>query len=56
MRQQTVTMQDAMNTAKMLSEALPYLQRYSGAVVVVKFGGNAWGMMPLWPNLPATSC
>ena len=43
MRQQTVTMQDAMNTAKMLSEALPYLQRYSGAVVVVKFGGNAMG-------------
>jgi len=43
MRQQTLTMQDAINTAKMLSEALPYLQRYSGAVVVVKFGGNAMG-------------
>jgi acetylglutamate kinase len=27
----------------MLSEALPYLQRYAGAVVVVKFGGNAMG-------------
>ncbi|MGA0541080.1 acetylglutamate kinase [Neotabrizicola sp. VNH66] len=36
-------MQDAQNTAKMLSEALPYLQRYEDAVVVVKFGGNAMG-------------
>jgi acetylglutamate kinase len=43
MRQQTLTMQDALNTAKMLSEALPYLQRFTGAVVVVKFGGNAMG-------------
>lgn len=30
-------------TARTLSEALPYLQRYSGSVVVVKFGGNAMG-------------
>ncbi|MCC6863335.1 MAG: acetylglutamate kinase [Rhodobacteraceae bacterium] len=36
-------MSDAAFTAKMLSEALPYIQRYSGAVVVVKFGGNAMG-------------
>ncbi|WP_413687726.1 acetylglutamate kinase [Rhodobacter sp. Har01] len=36
-------MQEAQATAKMLSEALPYLQRFSGAVVVVKFGGNAMG-------------
>ena len=43
MKQQTLTMQDALNTAKMLSEALPYLQRYGDAVVVVKFGGNAMG-------------
>ncbi len=43
MKQQTLTMQDAQNTAKMLSEALPHLQRYSDAVVVVKFGGNAMG-------------
>ena len=43
MKPQTSTMSDAANTAKMLSEALPYLQRYSGAVVVVKFGGNAMG-------------
>jgi acetylglutamate kinase len=43
MKQQTRTMQDSIATAKTLSEALPYLQRYSGAVVVVKFGGNAMG-------------
>ena len=43
MKQQTLTMQDALNTAKMLSEALPYLQRYADSVVVVKFGGNAMG-------------
>jgi acetylglutamate kinase len=43
MKQQTLTMQNAQHTAKMLSEALPYLQRFSGAVVVVKFGGNAMG-------------
>ncbi|WBU58379.1 acetylglutamate kinase [Paracoccus sediminicola] len=30
-------------TATTLSEALPYMQRYSNAVVVVKFGGNAMG-------------
>lgn len=34
---------DRITTAKTLSEALPYLQRYSGAIVVVKFGGNAMG-------------
>jgi len=34
---------DWFSTARTLSEALPYLQRYSGAVVVVKFGGNAMG-------------
>ena len=30
-------------TARTLSEALPYLQRFAGAIVVVKFGGNAMG-------------
>lgn len=37
------SMQDPAQTARTLSEALPHLQRYSGAVVVVKFGGNAMG-------------
>ncbi|MDR0810498.1 MAG: acetylglutamate kinase, partial [Gemmobacter sp.] len=43
MKRQIRAMQDSITTAKTLSEALPYLQRYSGAVVVVKFGGNAMG-------------
>jgi acetylglutamate kinase len=34
---------DWIATARTLAEALPYLQRYSGAIVVVKFGGNAMG-------------
>ena len=42
MRQQDMT-RDFAAAAATLSEALPYMQRYSGAVVVVKFGGNAMG-------------
>ncbi|SMX39122.1 Acetylglutamate kinase [Maliponia aquimaris] len=34
---------DWIATARTLSEALPYMQRYTGAIVVVKFGGNAMG-------------
>ena len=29
------------DTARVLNEALPYLQRYSGQTVVIKYGGNA---------------
>ncbi len=43
MKEQNLDMASAITTAKMLSEALPYLQRFTGAVVVVKFGGNAMG-------------
>ena len=42
MRKQNMN-RDWIATARTLSEALPYMQRYSGAVVVVKFGGNAMG-------------
>jgi acetylglutamate kinase len=42
MRKQSMN-SDWIATARTLSEALPYLQRYTGAVVVVKFGGNAMG-------------
>ena len=42
MRKQTMD-RDWIATARTLSEAIPYLQRYAGAVVVVKFGGNAMG-------------
>ena len=34
---------DWTQVARTLSEALPFLQRYAGATVVVKFGGNAMG-------------
>ena len=34
---------DWLGTARTLSEALPYLQRYDGATVVIKFGGHAMG-------------
>ena len=34
---------DSLATAHTLSEALPYLQRYDGATVVIKFGGHAMG-------------
>ena len=27
--------------AQILTEALPYIQKYSGKIVVVKYGGNA---------------
>lgn len=31
----------ALNIAKVLTEALPYIQRFTNKTVVVKFGGNA---------------
>ena len=34
---------DSIATARTLSEALPYLQRYDDAVVVIKLGGHAMG-------------
>ncbi len=42
MRKQDMN-RDWIATARTLSEALPYLQRYAGSIVVVKFGGNAMG-------------
>jgi len=42
MKTQDMT-RDYLATARTLSEALPYLQRYDDAVVVIKFGGNAMG-------------
>ena len=37
----TLTVQSAANIAAVLSEALPYIQRFTGKTIVVKFGGNA---------------
>ncbi len=36
-----LTRDSALNIAKVLTEALPYIQRFAGATVVVKYGGNA---------------
>ena len=43
MRRQMADPAASIATAKTLSEALPYLQRYTGATVVIKMGGNAMG-------------
>jgi acetylglutamate kinase len=43
MKKQLAMMRDPVATARTLSEALPYLQRYAGSIVVIKFGGNAMG-------------
>lgn len=37
----SLTREAAANVAKVLSEALPYIQRFTGKTIVVKFGGNA---------------
>ncbi|MEJ2755541.1 MAG: acetylglutamate kinase, partial [Gammaproteobacteria bacterium] len=31
--------EDATTIAKVLTEALPYIQRFSGSTIVVKYGG-----------------
>ncbi|WP_299876119.1 acetylglutamate kinase [uncultured Cocleimonas sp.] len=36
-----MSVQDANQTAHILTEALPYIQRYAGKTVVIKYGGNA---------------
>lgn len=37
----TLANEEALNTARVLTEALPYIQKFSGKTIVVKFGGNA---------------
>ena len=37
----SLTRESALNIAHVLTEALPYIQRFTGKTVVVKFGGNA---------------
>lgn len=43
MEKSTAMDRDWIATARTLSEALPFLQRYDGATVVIKFGGHAMG-------------
>jgi acetylglutamate kinase len=37
----SLTREAALNIAQVLTEALPYIQRFTGKTIVVKFGGNA---------------
>lgn len=37
----SLTPTSAMNTAKVLTEALPYIQRFTDKTIVIKYGGNA---------------
>lgn len=37
----SLDLESAMNNARVLSEALPYIQRFSGKTLVIKYGGNA---------------
>ena len=37
----SLTRDAATNVANVLTEALPYIQRFTGKTIVVKFGGNA---------------
>lgn len=37
----TLSRDAALNVAQVLTEALPYIQRFAGKTVVVKYGGNA---------------
>ena len=39
----SISPRDWLSTAKVLSEALPYMRRYAGRTVVVKYGGHAMG-------------
>ena len=37
----TLTANSAMNVARVLTESLPYIQRFTGKTIVIKYGGNA---------------
>ena len=37
----TLSRDAALNVAKVLTEALPYIQRFASKTIVTKYGGNA---------------
>ncbi|MES9977283.1 MAG: acetylglutamate kinase, partial [Candidatus Thiodiazotropha sp. 6PLUC5] len=37
----SLTAEQAQNIAHVLTSALPYIQRFSGKTLVIKYGGNA---------------
>ena len=38
----TLNLDDAKNTAEVLTTALPYIQRFVDKLIVVKYGGHAY--------------
>ncbi len=46
---------DPIQTAHVLSEALPYIQKFSGKTIVIKYGGNAMVDEELKAVLPVIS-
>ena len=46
----------AAEKAAILSEALPYIQRFHGKTIVIKYGGNAMADEHLKEASPATWC
>lgn len=45
--------EDSWTSARILSEALPFIQRYAGKTIVVKFGGHAMGSEELTRDFAA---
>lgn len=43
----SLTLKSAKNIAKVLTEALPYIQKFTGRTIVIKYGGNAMVDEPL---------
>lgn len=37
----SLNLDEAVNFTRVLTESLPYIQRFTGKTIVVKFGGNA---------------
>jgi N-acetylglutamate kinase (EC 2.7.2.8) len=46
-KQMPIDAEKAMNIARVLTEALPYIHRFAGKTVVIKYGGNAMTEEPL---------
>ncbi len=51
-----MTRELALEKAAVLADALPWLQRFHGKIVVIKYGGNAMTSPSCSPRSPRTSC
>lgn len=52
----TLSRDAAVQVAQVLSEALPYIRRFVGKTLVIKYGGNCPAAMAPGKASPATSC